>query len=100
RLQLDLVAFHEPAHDILECASGHFAHRLGKLRWLIATPADGIRFDGQQMDYRRQCPAQWREWARQASDPDADLWRTYYRHIFNPARTNPIALGQHMPGRF
>lgn len=46
QLQLDLVAFHEPAHDILQSASGHFADRLGRQRWLIATPRDGIRFDG------------------------------------------------------
>lgn len=98
--RLDLVAFHEPAHDILESASGHFAERLGRLRWLIATPGDGIRYDGQCLDYRRECPAQWRQWARQAGDPDGELWSTYYRHIFNPARINPGALSQHMPGRF
>ncbi|CAG8863750.1 hypothetical protein PS627_00688 [Pseudomonas fluorescens] len=100
QLQLDLVAFHEPAHDILESASGHFAERLGRQRWLIATPLDGIRFDGKTLDYRRRCPPQWQEWARYADDPGAELWRTYYRHIFNPARLNPDALRQHMPGRF
>jgi len=99
-LELNLVSFHEPAHDILESASGHFAERLGKQRWLIATPRDGIRFDGQSLDYQRQCPEQWRQWARHAEDPGAELWRTYYKHIFNPARLNPQALRQHMPGRF
>ncbi|OLS64408.1 hypothetical protein PSEMO_06930 [Pseudomonas putida] len=99
-LQLDLVAFHEPAHDILESASGHFAERLGKQRWLIATSRDGIRYDGKDFDYRRQCPPEWRQWAEQADDPDADLWLTYYRHTFNPARVNPDALRMHMPGRF
>ncbi|MBK4988112.1 DNA metabolism protein [Pseudomonas sp. S36] len=99
-LQLDLVAFHEPAHDILQSASGHFADRLGRLRWLIATPRDGIRFDGQAFDYQRQCPALWQQWARNADDPGAELWRTYYRHTFNPARLNPDALRLHMPGRF
>lgn len=100
RLQLDLVAWHEPAHDILQSASGHFAERLGRQRWLIATPRDGVRFDGVNMDYRRACPAQWQDWARHADDPGAELWRTYYRHIFNPARLNPGVLRQHMPGRF
>jgi len=94
------VAFHEPAHDILESASGHFAERLGRQRWLIATPEDGIRFDGEAFDYRRQCPEEWRQWAQHAEDPDAELWRTYYRHTFNPARLNTGALSQHMPGRF
>ena len=99
-LQLDLVAYHEPAHDILHNASPHFADRLGRLRWLIATPQDGIRFDGQSFDYQRQCPEPWRQWARNAEDPGAELWRTYYRHTFNPARLNPDALRLHMPGRF
>lgn len=99
-LQLDLVAYHEPAHAILDCACGHFAERLGRLRWLIATPRDAVRYDGQTLDYRRRCPDQWRQWARNADDPGAELWRTYYRHIFNPARLNPGALRQHLPGRF
>lgn len=100
QLQLDLLAYHEPAHDILESASAHFADRLGRLRWLIATPHDGIRFDGERFDHRRCCPEDWRQWARNAEDPGAELWRTYYRHTFNPARLNPDALRQHMPGRF
>ncbi|MDZ4333509.1 MAG: TIGR03915 family putative DNA repair protein, partial [Pseudomonas sp.] len=37
-----LVAWHEPAHDILESASGHFAERLVRSTWLIATPDDGV----------------------------------------------------------
>ena len=100
RLQLDLVAYHEPAHDILESASPHFADRLGRLRWLIATPQDGIRFDGQVFDYQRRCPERWQQWARNAEDPGAELGRTYYRHTYNPARLNPGALRLHMPGRF
>lgn len=100
QLQLDLVAYHEPAHDILPSASAHFADRLGRQRWLIATPQDGIRFDGQGFEYQRHCPDAWRQWARNADDPGAELWRTYYRHTFNPARLNPDALRLHMPGRF
>ncbi|MFJ4396123.1 TIGR03915 family putative DNA repair protein [Pseudomonas sp. NPDC089396] len=100
QLQLDLVAYHDPAHDILDSASAHFADRLGRQRWLIATPVDGIRFDGEGFDYRRQCPQAWRQWARNAEDSGAELWRTYYRHTFNPARLNPDALRLHMPGRF
>jgi len=99
-LQLDLVAFHEPAHDILQSASPHFADRLGRLRWLIATPRDGIRYDGRHFDYQRRCPELWQQWAQHAEDPGAELWRTYYRHTFNPARLNPNALRLHMPGRF
>ncbi len=99
-LQLDLVAYHEPAHDILDSASGHFAERLGRQRWLIATPRDGVRYDGTSLEYQRRCPEAWQQWAHTAEDPDAELWLTYYRHTFNPARLNPDALRQHLPGRF
>ena len=50
-----------------------FAERLGRQRWLIATPRDGIRFDGQSLDYQRRCPEQWQQWARQAEDPGARI---------------------------
>ena len=98
--RLGMVAYHEPAHDILDSASGHFAERLGRQRWLIATPRDGVRYDGTSLDYQRRCPEAWQQWARTAEDPDAELWLTYYRHTFNPARLNPDALRQHLPGRF
>lgn len=54
---LDLLAWFEPAHDILPWASEHFADRLGRRRWLIATPLDGVWYDGQRSHYHAPCPA-------------------------------------------
>lgn len=96
----DFVAWFEPAHDILASASGHFAERLGKHSWLIATPRDGVFWDGQQLRHERHCPRQWRDWAQQPEDDGQALWRAYYGSTFNPARLNRTAMQQHLPLRF
>lgn len=97
---VDFVAWFEPAHDILPAASQLFCDRLGRHSWLIATPRDGVRWDGQQLQHEPACPAQWRQWAQQPEEDDQTLWLTYYSSIFNPARLNPLALQQHLPVRF
>lgn len=98
--QPEYVAWHEPAHDILESASTHFIGRMGRHRWLIATPRDGVYYDGEAMHYQRQCPPAWQQLAQQAEDPHGELWLTYYSHIFNPARLNTRAMQGHLPSRF
>lgn len=95
------VAWHEPAHDILATASEHFVHRMGLCRWLIATPEDGVFYDGEKLLYRKPCPPEWQELARRSPGEEKDnLWLAYYESIFNPARTNAVAIRQHMPTRF
>ena len=46
----EYVAWHEPAHDIQRSASEHFVGRMGRHRWMIATPLDGVYYDGEQLD--------------------------------------------------
>lgn len=99
-VDLDYVAWHEPAHDILASASMHFAERLGRQRWLIATPRDAVWYDGQQLDYRQPCPPEWRVRAEAVRGRDDALWETYYASIFNPARLNRKVMQGHMPLRF
>lgn len=94
------TAWHVPAHDVLAEVGEHFVGRMGQQRWLIATPTDGLAFDGQSLDYRRECPAEWRALAHGEADAGQALWLAYYQHIFNPARLNPKAMQGHMPGRF
>ena len=96
----EYVAWHEPAHDILAIASEHFIGRMGRSRWLIATPQDGVYYDGNQLIHERQCPPPWQQMAQQAHDPQGELWLTYYSHIFNPARLNPKDMQGHLPTRF
>lgn len=96
----EFVAWHEPAHDILASASRHFIGRMGLKRWLIATPQDGVYYDGTQLIHERRCPPQWQQLAQGAEDPQGELWLTYYSHIFNPARLNPKVMQGHLPTRF
>jgi len=94
------VAWHEPAHDILRSASEHFIGRMGRDRWMIATPRDGVYYDGEQLIHQRQCPVEWQQLAQNVEDPHSDMWLTYYSHIFNPARLNPTVMQGHLPARF
>ena len=94
------VAWLEPAHDILHSASEHFIGRMGRDRWMIATPRDGVYYDGQQLIHQRQCPVEWQQLAQNVEDPHSDMWLTYYSHIFNPARLNPTVMQGHLPARF
>lgn len=96
----EYVAWHDPAHDILARASEHFIGRMGQKRWLIATPQDGVYYDGTQLLHQQPCPPQWQQLAQGAEDPQGQLWLTYYSHIFNPARLNPKVMQGHLPTRF
>ncbi|POA81584.1 TIGR03915 family putative DNA repair protein [Pseudomonas protegens] len=98
--QPEYVAWHEPAHDILAQASRHFIGRMGRHRWMIATPRDGVYFDGTQLHHQRRCPSAWRQLAQAGEDPGGELWLAYYSHIFNPARLNPRVMQGHLPARF
>lgn len=94
------VAWFEPAHDVLPWAAEHFAERMGDNRWLIATPDDGVCWDGQALYYARPCPPEWRKLASEAKDPGGDLWKTYYENTFNPSRLNRSVMESNLPVRF
>jgi probable DNA metabolism protein len=95
-----LVAWHEPIHDILPSASEHFGKRLGRSTWLIATPDDGVYWDGQRLHYQRPCPSEWQRLAQTPEDDGEALWLAYYGSTFNPARLNRSVLETNLPVRF
>ncbi|UCJ17976.1 TIGR03915 family putative DNA repair protein [Pseudomonas sp. MM211] len=95
-----LVAWHEPAHDILASASGHFAERLGRQTWMIATPDDGVFWDGEHLHYANPCPPEWQQLAQGTDDRNEAMWLAYYGSTFNPARLNRSVLETNMPVRF
>ena len=96
----EFVAWFEPAHDILASASLHFAERMGRHRWLIATPDSAVFWDGQQLQEHRPCPPAWRALAEQPVDEGQALWLAYYGSTFNPARLNRSVLESNLPVRF
>lgn len=94
------VAWFEPAHDVLPWAAHHFAERMGENSWLIATPDDGVCWNGQTLHHVRPCPPQWQRLAQSAADPGGELWKAYYESTFNPARLNRSVLQSNLPVRF
>jgi probable DNA metabolism protein len=95
----EYVAWYEPDHDVLAWGAEHFAARMGRSTWLIATPDGAAMFDGERLELERR-RALASDHAVDTPDAAEALWMTYYRSIFNPARLNEGALEQHMPVRF
>lgn len=90
------VAWFEPMHDVLPRVSVHFARRMGKASWLIATPQATAVWDGQTL---LQGPPS-ATGPLEVEDEGEQLWLAYYRSTFNPARLNTQAMELHMPVRY
>lgn len=90
------VAWFEPEHWIVDRIAPFFARRFTGMRWSILTPYRSVRWDGTSLSFgdgalRANAPA---------DDAGEALWRTYYAHIFNPARINPRMMRQEMPQKY
>lgn len=90
------VAWFEPQHHIVRLATPFFVKRFHGMDWSILTPIECAHWDGESL---RFTPGVARE---SAPDEDAldDLWRTYYRSIFNPARLKVKAMQSEMPKKY
>ena len=88
----EYVAWHEPAHDILKSASEHCVGRMGRHRWMIATPWTGC--DGEQLIHQRQCPEAWQQLAQNVEDPHSAMWLTYTA-TSSTRRLNPKVMEGH-----
>lgn len=90
------VAWFEPAHRIVDRVAPFFQRRFTGMHWAILTPYRSVAWDGSALHFG--CGA-----TRDALPPDdaqEDLWRTYYAHIFNPARVNPSMMQSEMPRKY
>jgi probable DNA metabolism protein len=90
------VAWFEPDHRIVRLAVPFFAKRFGGMDWSILTPYECAHWDGNRLHFTAGVERQ------SAPDADAldDLWRTYYRNIFNPARVKISAMQSEMPKKY
>ncbi|WP_431052966.1 TIGR03915 family putative DNA repair protein [Roseateles sp. L2-2] len=91
-----LVAWFEPTHYTLEAAAPFFARRFANLRWAILSPRCSVSWDRSTL---RIGPGGRREDAP-PQDAGAELWLTYYRSIFNPARLKVAMMEREMPRRY
>lgn len=90
------VAWFEPTHHIVRLASPFFVKRFTGMDWSILTPQECVHWDGRLLTHtpgldRKDAPA---------ADAHDDLWRTYYRSIFNPARLKVKAMKSEMPVKY
>jgi probable DNA metabolism protein len=90
------VAWFEPEHRIVRLATPFFEKRFAGMDWSILTPDECAHWDGSKLTFtpgldRSQAPS---------ADAHDDLWRTYYRSIFNPARLKVQAMQSEMPQKY
>lgn len=89
------IAWHRPDHKILPLVAPFFGRRFAVMRWAILTPDQSVHWDGEKLQYGTGVPQS------EAPDEDGleDLWRSYYRATFNPARIKLDMMRREMPVR-
>ncbi len=90
------VAWFEPEYRIVQLATPFFRKRFASMDWSILTPHECAHWDGQDLTFSPGVSKS------EVPDADAhdDLWRTYYRSIFNPARLKVQAMQSEMPQKY
>ncbi|WP_417523080.1 UdgX family uracil-DNA binding protein [Marinovum sp.] len=89
------AAWFEPSHYIMEPTAPFFAKRFGDMDWTIVTPDLTAQFEAGKLSF---APGQ----AKPPLPEDAteELWGTYFRNIFNPARVKLKAMQAEMPKKY
>jgi probable DNA metabolism protein len=82
------VAWFEPRHDVLPQVARHFALRMGRVTWMIATPDASVIWDGTRL----HATGPLLRGPEEIDDPGEALWLSYYRSIYHPARLNAELL--------
>ena len=90
------VAWYRPEHAIVRLAAPFFQRRFASMHWSILTPDESVSWDGEQLQYG---PGAARA-AAPSEDELEELFRTYYRATFNPARANLRLFRHHVPAGF
>jgi probable DNA metabolism protein len=87
------VAFFSPKHYTIRRAARFFVNRFAQMRWRIETPIGTAAWDTKRLTFSDGIAAP----RHQEAPPDDDLWQTYYRTTFNPARLRIQAMRSEMP---
>lgn len=89
------VAWFEPDHFIVARTAPFFQRRFTDMDWLILTPKGTAAWDGTHLEVTDQTARR-----PDLEDQTDELWRTYFRHIFNPARLKVKAMQSEMPKKY
>lgn len=76
------VAWHKPEHLTVRPGTEFFARRFGDKRWSIFTPDESAHWDLEKLTFGPGMP----QHDFQTIDDWDEVWKTYYKSIFNPAR--------------
>ncbi|WP_274627210.1 UdgX family uracil-DNA binding protein [Arvimicrobium flavum] len=90
------VAWFEPDHFILERNAEFFVRRFTGMHWAILIPYASATWDGETLAFG---PGASRASAPREDDAE-ELWKTYFRSIFNPARLKVKAMQAEMPRKY
>ena len=89
------IAWHRPEHYTLSRVVDFFVRRFDVMRWSLLTPDESAHWDGTELELGPGMPRS----AAPRADELETLWKTYYAHIFNPARIKLQAMRAEMPRR-
>ncbi len=89
------AAWFEPTHHTVEPTADFFVRRFSDMDWRIVTPGVSAVFEAGRLQLvenlvRPDLP----------DDAAEDLWVTYFRNIFNPARVKMAAMKSEMPVKY
>lgn len=90
------VAWFEPEHRIMPLTAGFFRKRFAGMDWSIFTPTGSAHWNGKTLTHSPGVPKQ----ETPTEDQLDDLWRSYYRSIYNPARIKVKAMQAEMPKKY
>ena len=89
------ASWFEPQHRITEPNAEFFARRFGDMDWLIVTPTLTARLQNGAVSFE---PGQ--DKPPLPEDGAEELWTTYFKNIFNPARLKVKAMTAEMPKKY
>lgn len=90
------VAWHRPEHLIVKLGTPFFARRFGDRKWSIYTPDESAHWNLEKLTFGPGLEQ--REFT--TKDDWDEVWKTYYRSIFNPARIKINAMTNEMPRKY
>lgn len=90
------VAWHKPEHLTIELGTPFFVRRFGDKPWSIFSPDGSAHWNLHELSFGKGLSQ--REFEHE--DPFDDVWKTYYRSIFNPARIKMKAMRAEMAPKY
>ncbi len=89
------AAWFEPTHHTVEPTAPFFTRRFADMDWIIATPDVTARLKDGALSFTAGEPR-----PELPEDAAEELWGTYFRNIFNPARLKVQAMTSEMPRKY